>query len=125
MFEAHIASDLFEAGKTEEGFPIVGELYYVIVENDKGRRFRHFHNFKGINVEFVEDGLVAISDLRDAAVSHALDLMHRVNAALAKGMKLDDELWAEIDPVYGSSAYVSQGTEYKRWAEENMEVENV
>jgi len=119
MFKADIGSDLFEAGVTEEGFPIIGPLYYVIIENAKGRRFRHFMNFKGIRVDADEYGMVYASNVHNEAIVKVLDLAKKVNEALVMGLKLDEERWTEIDPAYGSAEYISQGIEEQHWMMEN------
>ena len=42
------------------------------------------------------------------------ELAEKVNVFLALGKTLTASCWFEVDPAYGSDAYVDQGTELKR-----------
>ena len=118
-YEAYAVSDLYEAGIACDGHPFIAEKYYVLIENAAGRRFRHNAIFNGTKQVVCEDtGEVNFADLREEASAKADRLAARVNAALAAGGKLDAGLWEEVDPAYGSDAYIDQGTESKRFFEE-------
>jgi len=114
-YTATVASDLFDAGRTEDGTPFIAEVYYVILENAAGRRFRHNATFSGVEV-LVDDyeGGTYFVDRREEATAKAERLAARVNAAIKAGRGVDFDLWDEVDPAYGSDEYIGQGTEAKR-----------
>jgi hypothetical protein len=114
-YTASVASDLFNAGRTEDGTPFIAEVYFVEIENAAGRRFRHDATFSGVEVLVDEyEGGNYFVDRREEAAAKAECLTARVNAALKTGRGVDMDLWQEVDPAYGSDAYISQGTEAKR-----------
>lgn len=114
-YTAYVASDLYQAGFSCDGHPFIAECFYVLIEDAAGRRFRHNATFNGTEeVVCDETGDSCFPDLRQEASAKADRLAARVNAALAAGNKLDAALWDEVDPAYGSDAYVDQGTELKR-----------
>ena len=118
-YTAYVASDLYQAGFSCDGHPIIAECFYVLIEDAAGRRFRHNATFNGTEeVVCDETGDSCFPDLRQEASAKADRLAARVNAALAAGNKLDAAFWDEVDPAYGSDAYVDQGTELKRVFEE-------
>ena len=81
------------------------EAYTVIAEAKNGRRWEHDHTFVSRH-----NG--------DDCGERAEALRARIERAYAAGRKLDKNLWCEIDPSYGSEAYVEQGVEYYRWERE-------
>lgn len=114
-FKAYAVSDLYNAGYACDGHPFIAECFYVLIEDAAGRRFRHNAIFNGTErVVCEETGDSCFPDLRQEASAKADRLAARVNAALAAGNKLDAAFWDEVDPAYGSDAYVDQGTELKR-----------
>ena len=118
-YEAYVASDLYEAGRACDGHPFIAEKYYVLIENAAGRRFRHEKSFAGAEVvECEETGETNFADIRETAKTIAEDLAAKVNAALSAGKPLTVSCWFEVDPAYGSDAYIDQGTESKRFFEE-------
>ena len=118
-YEAYVASDLYEAGRACDGHPFIAEKYYVLIENAAGRRFRHEKSFAGAEVvECEETGEVNFADIRETAKAIVEELAAKVNAALASGKALTSSCWFEVDPAYGSDAYIDQGTESKRFFEE-------
>ena len=121
-YKAFVASDAYQAGLTDDGRPFTAELYYVVIENQKGRRFRHDRVFLGTEQQIDEDGFnVYFPDLRHQAQAKAEYLAARVNARLAKDLRLNFSYWAEIDPAYGSEEYISQGTEFQRFMAERQD----
>ena len=113
--KAYAVSDLYNAGYACDGHPFIAECFYVLIEDAAGRRFRHNAIFNGTErVVCEETGDSCFPDLRQEASAKADRLAARVNAALAAGNKLDAAFWNEVDPAYGSDAYVDQGTELKR-----------
>ena len=114
-YKAYAASDLYNAGYSCDGHPFIAECFYVLVENDAGRRFRHAVTFQGTERLVCEEtGDACFPDLRAEASAKAERLAARVNAALEAGVALDSDRWEEVDPAYGSDEYVDQGTEAKR-----------
>jgi hypothetical protein len=111
-FEAVVVSDLYLAGRQEDGVPFHAELYYVQVEADDGRRWAHSTVMKGCRVEIdEEDGYSAFIDIREEVLPVLKRLAAKVNAHLAKGGKLDKGHWDERSPAYGSEAYINSGAE--------------
>jgi hypothetical protein len=114
-YTAYPWSDMYNAGYSCDGQPFIAEQFYVIIENEAGRRFRHQAIFNGTQeVVCPETGESYFPDLREQAISKAHKLAIRVNATLKAGKFLSPTFWDEIDPAYGSDAYVDQGTEAKR-----------
>ncbi len=114
-YAAYPWSDLYNAGYSCDGHPFIAEQYYVVIENEAGRRFRHQATFNGTQeVVCPESGDSYFPDMRDQAKAKASKLAIRVNASLKAGKTLSPSLWYEIDPAYGSDSYVDQGTEAKR-----------
>jgi hypothetical protein len=121
MYEASIHSALFLAGHSfDDGQPFHAECYYVVIENERGRRFAHAKRFNGTHPQFCNETGEGpyFPDLRDIAMAQAESLEKRVNAALKDGRPLDGAQWREIDPAYASKEYESQGTEFQRWLED-------
>jgi hypothetical protein len=115
-FTAVAISDFYQAGYSCDGHPFFAEQFYVVIENDAGKRFSHEATFKGAEVICNEDtdGETVFADVRAEAARKAQALADRVNAAIQAGVELDDARWYEVDPAYGSAEFVSQGTEAKR-----------
>jgi hypothetical protein len=114
-YTAYAASDLYDAGRSCDGHPFIAECFYVVIENEAGRRFRHEASFRGTErVVCDETGDPVFADLREEASAKAERLAARVNAALAAGVALDSDRWCEVDPAYGSAEYQSQGIEAQR-----------
>jgi hypothetical protein len=114
-YNAYVASDLYNAGYSCDGHPFIAERFYVVIENEAGRRFQHEANFNGTERLVCEEtGDPCFSDLREEATAKAERLAARVNAALTSGNGIDWAYWFEIDPVYGSEEYQSQGIEAQR-----------
>jgi hypothetical protein len=116
-YDISVASDLYNAGRDDDGFPFIAELYYVVLQYEDGRIFRHNAVFLGdeLGVD-EEDGMTYHNDVRVEALAKAERLAERVRQA----GKVDFQHWEEIDPAYGSEAYVSQGTEAKRVIAERL-----
>ena len=120
-YKAYAVSDLYEAGIACDGRPFIAEKYYVLIENAAGRRFRHEKCFAGVEVvECEETGEVNFADIRQDAVAIVEDLAAKVNVVLALGKPLTASCWFEVDPAYGSDAYIDQGTESKRLFAEKL-----
>lgn len=105
-----VVSDLYQAGYSDDGHPYIAECYHVEVTLPDGRRFRHFSSFPGCVAEYSEEGDRCFGDIREQQRARAERLVARV---LAAGV-IDDDIWHEVDPAYGSNAYISQGIELER-----------
>jgi len=108
-FKVHARSDLAIIGRDAEyadmdnpNGNIYGEVWYIIVENGFGRRWRSYRQFES-----------QIQADHDASV--AADF-------LANEKRLNPDNWFEIDPCYGSRAYEAMGIETQRAEEERREV---
>ena len=114
-FTATVASDLYQAGYSCDGHPFIAEQFYVVIENDAGRRFRHNAIFKGTQqVVCEETGDAYFPDMREEATEKAERLVARINAAIQVGVELNNACWFEVDPAYGSEEFISQGIDAKR-----------
>ena len=114
-YTAYAASDLYNAGYSCDGHPFIAECFYVVMENEAGRRFRHVVTFSGTQHSVCEEsGESYFPDLREEASAKAERLVERVNAALQAGKGVNSKFWEEVEPAYGSDAYISQRTEAKR-----------
>jgi hypothetical protein len=110
-YDISVASDLYDAGRDDDGYPFIAELYYVVLQYEDGRTFRHNATFLGDELEVDdEDGMVYHNDVRTEALAKAEHLAERVRQAGT----VDFQYWEETDPAYGSDAYIAQGTEAKR-----------
>lgn len=118
QFQAYVTSDLYVAGKTEDGYDFTAERFYVAAEFDNGMRFAHNHSFLGCKVVAYEEG-VGFEDVRVEAEAAANVLCDRINAV---GV-MNGAYWHEIEPVYGSAMYeqaVAMMTPRQRAGEEEL-----
>ncbi len=112
-----IATDLFIAGRTEDGREFFAECYFVMGTDTKtGDRIRHEVTFNGTKREVDEEGCPHFPDMREEAMAKAERLLTRVQAAPVINMAF----WREERPVYGSRAYQAYGM-HNDWAEEQHE----
>ena len=93
--KAFTRSDLRQLGTDpEEGTPVVVEQFYIVVEDDKGNRWAHDHNFDNADdAGVLED---TIQDRLDILGMAALNMDH----------------WNEAAPCYGSIAHQKVGDLY-------------
>lgn len=71
-----------------------------------------------------DDGIILIHLHRvtkDEAIALANSLKNSVQSRLLSGGNINYIHWNEVDPVYGSDAYQSQGTELTRKKQERDE----
>jgi len=114
MFQVAAVSDLFDAGKDNDGQVFAAEVYYVVIENGAGRRWASYDRFRGARREVDEEGWVSFDDLREEASAAAEALAEATDQVLASGGKVSLEDWYQIDPAYGSRAYQEDGIELIR-----------
>lgn len=124
MYDVEVGMGFYLAGKTEDGTPYEAERYCACVVDNSGRRWYHKKWFNGCMVhedvsEFGYD--ICFEDVRDVALSRVENLTKRIEIHLAEGKLLNFTQWYEVDPVYGSPAYISQGIEAQRLEKEKLE----
>lgn len=104
-----VRSDVFHAvpgPRTEDGVPLEGLVFYVIAEFEDGTRLAHYQSFPNGRRYTHPDGFDGWQrdDGRGEGLAEAL--CARIAAAVAAGHKLEPARWIEIDPAYGSDAYL-------------------
>lgn len=104
-----IGSDLYVAGRTEDGHEYTAEVYFVVATNARGDRWRHASSFPGCKTESDEEGYTHFADIREQAQRDAQTLVDRIQSRINAGGALNLQHWHEDRPVYGSSAYVAYG----------------
>lgn len=111
-----VASDLYLAGRTEDGHDFTAELYYVVAEDARGNRWRHETNFPGADAQRDEDGFWHFGDVRETAQKRAERLLARVERV----GQINPAHWRDMRPAYGSAAYVQYG-QFDDWCDEQQE----
>jgi len=119
-FQVGVVSDLFDAGRTNDGEVFAAEVYYVVVENGAGRRWASYDRFYGARRVVDDEGWVGFDDLREEASAAAEALAAAIEKVLAAGGKLSYEDFHQIDPAYGSRAYQADGIEEIRAYEDRQ-----
>ena len=104
--EVFYRSDLYEAGRSEDGEVVLGEAFYVVVELEDGRRFAHEAAFRSVSWVACEDA--DIGGYYDCDVEGAEAKAARLADRVAAAGEVDLAHWSEIDARYGSVAYQSQ-----------------
>ena len=104
--EVTIVSNLYEAGRQDDGVPFVAESYFLQVTKPNGDRLDHHVSFPGCKVGFDEDGWPFFEDIRAKQLRRAL----RLRRAIRRAGRIDLRLWSAGRPVYGSAAYVQYGS---------------
>lgn len=120
MFQVAAVSDLFDAGKDNDGRVFAAEVYYVVIENGAGRRWASYDRFRGARRVVDEEGWVGFDDLREEASAAAEALAAATDQVLASGGKVSLEDWYQVDPAYGSKVYQYEGIEEERAYEERQ-----
>ena len=116
-----IGSDLYVAGRDEDGREFHAELFYLVAEDNSGNRWAHASTFPGCMVEDWndEDGGSgrAFNDIRPQAQADAQALLARIQAA---GGQINLDHWREMRPAYGSAAYIDYG-QFDDWMDDQQE----
>lgn len=113
-----VASDLYVAGRTEDGRDYTAEIYMVIAEDQRGNRWVHRDMFQGCEAGHDDEGWPYFADIRGTAQAAAETLRARIVAA---GGAVDlGQYWTATRPAYGSRAYIEYG-QYDDWIEEQEE----
>ena len=109
MLTFGIGSDLYCAGRRDDGSEFHAERFYVFAEDARGNRWTHGSQFAGCAVHWSSEvGCNFFEDIREEARARAERLLARI---LAAGGRIDLQHWGESRPVYGSPAY----EEYGQW----------
>lgn len=95
-------------GYTEDGFRVLVTDWMVRATFDGGRRFTLNHVFSGKEV-MTEEGFTfqAETTYKDNE-RQANALAARIWNAVLAGVELNMDRWTEVDPVYGSEAYIAK-----------------
>lgn len=101
-----VASDLKDYGRTEDGTPYIGEMYYVQITNARGDRWRHIWSFDGVLPGYdPESGYTYFEDTRKWAKAQA----EHVVVCIRRRGYIDFRYWNPTRPEYGSMAYQEYG----------------
>lgn len=100
----------------EEGTPIIGESYFVLITLDDGSRFEH--NVRFPSLFWVDDSECEFGGYWDRidAAEQADDLLRRI---IIRG-EVDLAHWRSVRPAYSSEAYI-QGDWSRQDAERERE----
>lgn len=102
-----IVSDLYSAGRTEDGSDYHAELYYIQAESETGLRWDHPAAFHGAKRHTDDEGWPHFEDIREMARRQAERLLAQIQVYHAKhGISLDK--WHPAPTAYGSAAYGPQ-----------------
>ena len=102
--QVYFASDLKDYGRTEDGTPFIGEVFFIEVENKRGDRWRLNRSFDGVRKEQWEEGVVYM-DARPAARAQCERMVERIKAVGTINMAH----WYQGRAAYGSEAYFEYG----------------
>jgi predicted regulator of Ras-like GTPase activity (Roadblock/LC7/MglB family) len=111
ILDVRVESDLYVAGRTEDGGDYTAEVFLVCAEFENGEVYAHVQRFKGCKVEQVEtedDSFTAFIDIREEQKAKAERLAQRVRVCIESGRHLDQAFWAFHRTVYGSTAYLAE-----------------
>jgi len=104
--QVSVTSDLYVAGRTEDGDAYTAEAYFVMAEAEDGSRLFHSVAFRGCEARWdAEEGFAYFRDIREETRGRAQALADRISVHLAAGGRLCEDHWVEGDPAYGSEAF--------------------
>ena len=110
--EATYRSDVYQAGRDEDGEAVYGEAFYAVVQLADGSRFAHSYTFQDTSwVDYEFDGADEDYGIGGGYVTNQAEAVAKVEALVAKINASGDinlNHWSPIDPEYGSSAYQQQ-----------------
>lgn len=102
-----IVSDLYSAGRAEDGTDFHAEVYYIQAQSEIGLRWNHPAAFHGAKRHTDEDGWPYFEDMREVACRKAEILLVQIQRFHAShGIDLDK--WHPAPAAYGSPAYGPQ-----------------
>lgn len=106
MLTFAVRSDLVEGVRghdTEDGVPLYAETFYVLTEDDTGRRWAHEAQFLNATVHVADEGWRFLTYDKGAAEAKAQALADYFNREGVTA--LNEAEWNETDPAYGSDAW--------------------
>lgn len=107
-----IASDLYQAGRSDDGQPYIAECYYVLATDERGNRWRWHETFLGCRVEHDEEGYPHFADTREQAKAEVSVLLARMHAHGVHLRTAPGKIgWEPTRPAYGSPAYEAYGAD--------------
>ena len=95
-----VASEIYDAGLTEDGEQFTAERYFIAREEPDGSRYIYNGPTYAGCVRHECEGAIWFEDVREAAAAKA--------SAKATELRLkdfDESEWYECEPAYGSTAY--------------------
>lgn len=110
--EVSYRSDLYEAGRDEDGEMVYGEAFYAYVELADGSRYAHSHSFP--DTAWADWEVPEGEEGPDTAGYYACDqaaAVAKVEALVAKikaAGDIDLRYWNAMEASYGSVAYQQQ-----------------
>lgn len=102
-----VISDLYVAGRTEDGTDFTAEVYFVGAEHVSGRRWTHRATFPGCQRVTDDEGFPRFLDVRAQAMDDAERLKRQIQRYVAAN-GFDAHKWIEAPAAYGSDAYGMQ-----------------
>lgn len=106
QYNFFVGSDLKKFGTTEDGEDYLGEIYFVIAEDDYGNRWQSTETFSGCVVEDNSndyENSIYFRDTREDAQFDANTLIEKMKANI-EGIDIASA-WTKISPTYGSPVY--------------------
>lgn len=105
--EFAVVSDVYLAGRTEDGEDYIAERYFVQAEDDAGYRWRYHVAWDGTEVEYDhESGMTYFPDVRERAKALAEAV---ARTAALRPFNPNSYEWQESRPCYGSDAWIGSG----------------
>lgn len=99
-------SDLKDYGRTDDGTPFIGEVFWVQATDAKGNRLDHNMRFDGVKREVdCETGNIAFIDMRPVAKFQCGRIINKIR----RRNFINLANWTEGRPVYGSETYIAYG----------------
>ena len=107
-----IASDLDQAGRSDDGQPFLAECYYILATDERGNRWRWYDTFHGARLEYDEEGCSHFADTREQAKAEVSVLLARMHAHGVHLRTAPGKIgWEPTRPAYGSPAYEAYGAD--------------
>jgi len=104
-------SDVYQAGRDEDGEAVYGEVFYVYAELSDGSRYAHHHAFQDTSwVDWDFGDYEGDFDGPAGGYKHDGGKAEAAASALAAKVEaagdIDLAYWARLDSAYGSTAYL-------------------
>ena len=96
--EIFARSDLASFGPTEDGHDYTAPVYFVVAEDEDGRRWSHFHRFPGAYILDTPEGFHHV-DRWEQAEAEVAALVERMKVFTL--LLVYEMVWEPIVPEYG------------------------